>query len=107
MEYKVEITGEAEQDILDLYHYIARHDSVQSADHVFNRLEELCLSLAEHPRRGHVPPELDSIGIKEYSEVHFKPYRVIYQIIRKTVYVHCVVDGRRDMRTFLDRRIFR
>jgi toxin ParE1/3/4 len=66
MKYKVDINDEAEQDILDLYHYIARHDSVQNADHVFNRLEELRLSLAEHPRRGHIPLELDSIGIKEY-----------------------------------------
>jgi toxin ParE1/3/4 len=107
MKYKVEITGEAEQDILDLHHYIARHDSVQNADHVFNRLEELCLSLSEQPHRGHVPPELGSIGIKEYLEVHFKPYRVIFQITGKTVYIHCVVDGRRDMRTFLERRIFR
>ncbi len=107
MKHRVEITESAEQDILDIYRYIAHHDSVRNAEHVFDRLEALCLSLAELPDRGHVPPELDYLGIKEYLEVHFKPYRVIYRITGKTVYILCIVDGRRDMRSFLQRRIIR
>ncbi|MCW8956863.1 MAG: type II toxin-antitoxin system RelE/ParE family toxin [Gammaproteobacteria bacterium] len=107
MKYKIEITDVAEQDILEIYYYIAQYDSDKNAEYVFNQIEALCLSLSEQPSRGHVPPELDTVGVKEYLEIHFKPYRIIYQIQGKTVYIHCVVDGRRDMRSFLERRLIR
>ena len=105
--FKVEIVDEAEQDILDIYHYIAHHDSAEKAEYVLTEIETRCLSLSELPARGHLPPELEYIGVKEYLEIHFKPYRVIYQITGKTITILCVVDGRRDMRSFLERRLIR
>ena len=107
MKHLVEISENAERDILDTYRYIAGHDSVDNAEHVFDRLETLCLSLADLPDRGHILPELDRLGITEYLEIHFKPYRVIYRIDNKVIYILCVVDGRRDMRSFLQRRVLR
>lgn len=107
MKYSVEIINVAEQDILDIFFYIARNDSVESAEYVLNELETLCFSLSDLPVRGHVPPELENLGIKDYLEIHFKPYRIIYQIIEKSVYIHCVVDGRRDIRSFLEYRLIR
>jgi toxin ParE1/3/4 len=43
----------------------------------------------------------------EFREIHFKPYRIIYQIIDKRVFVHCVLDGRRDLQELLERRMLR
>jgi toxin ParE1/3/4 len=105
--YKVRITEDAEQDLIDLFDYIARRDSVENAYHVLDELEELILSLDENPQRGHNPPELDVRGIKDYKEVHFKPYRVIYEIIGTIVVVLGCFDGRRDMQSLLERRLLR
>lgn len=105
--YRVRIIEEAEQDLIDIYTYAAVNDSVEKADHVLDQLESLCPSLAELPERGHVPPELDRIGVTPYREVHFKPYRVIYQTTGREVDIHCVLDGRRDMQTLLERRLLR
>lgn len=105
--YRVRIVEDAEQDLIELYTYVATHDSVDKADHLLDALQELCLGLDAHPTRGHVPPELERIGLTEYREVHYKPYRIIYQIVGRDVYVHCVLDGRRDMQTLLERRLFR
>jgi toxin ParE1/3/4 len=107
MKYKIRITEEAEQDILDIYYYVASSDSEESAITLIDHLEEKCISLAELPNRGHAPPELKDIAVKDYQEVHFKPYRIIYQIIDKTIYIHCIVDGRRDMQSLLEHRIIR
>ena len=107
MKYKVRITEEAEQDILDIYYYVTHTDSDENAINLIEHLEKKCISLAELPSRGHVPPELKDIAVKDYLEIHFKPYRIIYQIIDKTVYVHCVVDGRRDMQSLLEHRMIR
>lgn len=45
------------------------------------------------------------LGIREYREVFFKPYRIIYRVIGTNVYVLLIADGRRDMRTLLQRRL--
>jgi len=105
--YRVRIIEDAEQDLIEIYTYVATNDSVEKADYLLDRLETLCLSLDEPAARGHVPPELDRIGTSAYREVHFKPYRVIYQIIGRNVYIHCVLDGRRDMQALLERRLLR
>lgn len=105
--FKIRITASAEDDLVDLFFYIAKHDCEKNALHVIDQLEKLILSLDENPQRGHIPPELDQKGIKDYKEVHFKPYRVIYEIIGSDVAILCCVDGRRDMQSLLERRLFR
>ena len=105
--YQVILTSEAERDIVDIYDYIAKKDTLQNAEYVLDNLESLILSLEEAPERGHYPPELSIQGIKEFKEVIFKPYRAIYEIIRSKVIVHLCVDGRRDMKTLLERRLIR
>ena len=105
--HQVRITFEAEKDILDIYDYIAKKDTLQNAEYVLDNLESLILSLEESPERGHYPPELSIQGIKEFKEIIFKPYRAIYEIIGSKVIVHLCVDGRRDMKTLLERRLIR
>ena len=105
--YRVRLVEDAEHDLIDIYHYVAFHDSPENAAHILDQLESLCLALSSLPHRGHIPPELDRIGVTDYHEVHFKPYRVIYQTIGQDVLVHCVLDGRRDVPSLLERRILR
>ncbi|HEB55678.1 MAG TPA: type II toxin-antitoxin system RelE/ParE family toxin [Gammaproteobacteria bacterium] len=105
--HRVRLTEEAEQDLIDIYRYIAFHDSVENADYVLDQLESLCSRLNELPERGHVPPELDRIGVTNYREVIFKPYRIVYEVIRQDIFIHCILDGRRDILTLLERRLIR
>jgi toxin ParE1/3/4 len=67
----------------------------------------LIFSLDHQPERGHYPPELDKHGVKDYTEVHFKPYRIIYEILGKNVMILACFDGRRDMQSLLERRLLR
>jgi len=105
--HRVRVSEEAEQDLIDIYRYVAVHDSVEKAAYVLEQLEPLYSSLAELPMRSHIPPELDRIGVTNYREVHFKPYRVIYEVIGQDVFVHCIQNERRDMQSLLERRLVR
>lgn len=105
--YRVHVLAEAEEDLFEIYRYIATNDAPARADYVLDQLEELCAKLASLPRRGHAPPELERIGVSDFREVHFKPYRVIYQIISRDVYVHAVLDGRRNLQALLELRLLR
>jgi toxin ParE1/3/4 len=105
MGYKVLLTQGAEHDIEAIYDYIAENDTQANADYVLDKLLEVANSLAACPERGSYPKELLALGIREYRQVFFKPYRFIYRIIGKQVMVYLIADGRRDMQTLLMRRM--
>ena len=107
MKYKVYIITEAEDDLLEIFQYVANHDSPAKADKLLLKLEDACLSMADLPNRGHVPPELERVAVLDYFEIHYKPYRIIYQISSNKVYIHCVLDGRRDLQELLRIRLLR
>jgi len=107
MSFRVLLTEDAAQDLEDLYSYIANHDSPGKADLVLDRLENTFSSLSDLPKRGVYPKELLALGVREYREIYFKPYRIIYRITADIVYIYLIVDGRRDMQTLLQKRLLR
>jgi toxin ParE1/3/4 len=105
MPFAVLLTNDAARDLETLYDYIALHDAPQKADYVLEQIEKAFSSLSEFPERGGYPKELAALGILEFREIFFKPYRIIYRIMDKDIYVLLIVDGRRDMQTLLQRRL--
>lgn len=103
--FKVLLTEGAEQDLESLHDYMAEHDSLLSAGRVLDQLIAVAQSLSRFPERGSYPRELLALGIKEYRQTFFKPYRVIYRIEDRRVIVYLIVDGRRDMQSLLSRRL--
>ena len=107
MTYRVRLLDDAARDLEEIVDYVASHDSAEKALRLLDLLEEKCESLSTHANRGHVPPELRKVGVSEYREIHFKPHRIIYRVEKREVYVYAVVDGRRDLRDLLQRRLLR
>lgn len=103
--YRVLLTAGAEQDLEAIYDYIAEFDCLASADHVLDELMTVVSSLSKFPERGSYPNELTALGIKEYRQTAFKPYRVIYRVAGDQVIVYLIADGRRDMQSVLARRL--
>ena len=95
--YRVRIVREAEEDLAELVKYIANQDSVDRADYVLKRLRDVYELLEQHPARGHFLSELLALGIKSYREVHFKPYRIIYEIIGRDVFIMLIMDAQRSV----------
>jgi toxin ParE1/3/4 len=105
MPFAVFLSNDAASDLDELYDYIALHDAPQKANYVLEQIERAFSKLSEFPERGAYPKELMVLGIREYREILFKPYRIIYRVINKNVYVLLIADGRRDMQTLLQRRL--
>jgi toxin ParE1/3/4 len=105
MQYEVLLTNDAARDLEELYDYVTLHNAPQKADHVLAQIEIAFSRLSQFPEQGSYPKELLALGIREYREVFFKPYRIIYRVMNKNVYVFLIVDGRRDMQTLLQRRL--
>lgn len=105
MSFQIFLTDSAAKDLEELYDYIASHDAPGKADYVLDQIEKAFSSLCENPKRGGYPKELLAIGLREYREIFFNPYRIIYRIVTENVYVMVIADGRRDMQTLLQQRL--
>lgn len=105
MQFEVRLTAGAERDLESLYDYIAEFDSKASADHVLDKLQKTAEGLATFPERGAYPRELLALGIREYRQAFFKPYRLIYRTNGQQVFIVLIADGRRDMQSLLARRL--
>jgi toxin ParE1/3/4 len=107
MKHAVVILPEAKEDIVDIYLYCAEHDSIARANTLLDGLEEKCDSLCSNPERGHSVPELKRVYVESFREIHFQLFRIIYQVSNEKVYVHAILDGRRELQELLERRIIR
>lgn len=105
MPFAVFLTHDAARDLDELYGCIAVHDAPQKADYVLEQIEKAFSRLSQFPERGAYPKELLALGIREYREIFFKPYRIIYRVMGENVYVLLICDGRRDMQSLLQRRL--
>ncbi len=105
MRYEVLLTQGAEQDLEAIHDYITEFDSPASADRALDKLLDVVESLATFPERGSHPKELLMLGIREYRQTFFKPYRVIYRVFGLRVFIYVIADGRRDVQSLLARRL--
>ena len=105
IKFEVLLTEGAEQDLEAIHDYISEFDCVPNANYVLDELMDVVESLSRFPDRGSYPKELVSLGIKEYRQAFFKPYRVIYRVTGSQVIIYLIADGRRDMQTVLTRRL--
>jgi len=105
--FEVRILQTAEQDLYDIINWIAQNDSPEKAHRLLDKLIKSYQSLKDLPLRGHKLPELKQISTLDYLEIHQGPYRIIYQVQIQTVYIHAVLDGRRELADLLESRLLR
>ena len=105
MRFEVLLTEDVSRDLEDIYTYVAEHDAPGKAADLLDHIEGVIESLSTHPERGSHPKEISAIGIRDYRQRFYKPYRIIYRVIGKQVYIYLIADGRRDFQTLLARRL--
>lgn len=105
--YQIKILADAEQDLAEIVEYLKINASPAQTISLLGDLEQTVQSLSQLPLRGHLPPELARININRYNEIHCHSYRIIYEVERKTVLIHAVLDCRRDIQDTLTFRLLR
>lgn len=103
--YHVFWTLTAQQDLKKIVEYIAADSEIQ-ARKIFLDIKQKAGSLRQMPLQGRIVPELRYYNILTYRELINSPWRIIYKIEEKKVWVLAVFDGRRNMEdVLLDRFI--
>ena len=102
--YKVYWANVAEEDLKSIILYIAE-DSPTNARKIFEKIKERASSLNHLPERGRTVPELQDQGISLYRELIIAPWRIIYRISGKKVYILSVLDSRQNVEDILLKRL--
>ena len=105
MRFAVEFTTGARQDLLKIYRFIKTAGRPEPARRSYKNISDACASLSQNPERGHVPSELEGLANLSCRQIVIKNYRIIYQIFGKTVIIHGIIDGRRDIRETMRQRV--
>jgi toxin ParE1/3/4 len=103
--FEVRMTADAVRDLEEIVDWIARHDGPDRAQHVLDGIQAAVEALKRFPARGPHPAELVALGIREYRETFFKPYRIVCHVDGARVFISLIADGRRDMQSLLARRL--
>ncbi|MDL2216357.1 type II toxin-antitoxin system RelE/ParE family toxin [Desulfovibrio sp. OttesenSCG-928-M14] len=107
--WKVEMLPEADKDVAGIIRFIYRREGSGMAREILKRFRKAKDQLRTLPERGRIVPELRRINILTFRELQIPPYRMMYQISEpeNTVFIHIVVDGRRDLAELLQARLLK
>jgi plasmid stabilization system protein ParE len=104
---KVVILESAQADLLELRSYIVKYFSVTTWQATYAKLKLAIRNLARFPQLGGIPDELETLNLTQYRQILSGMNRVIYEVRQDTVYVHLIVDTRRDLKEVLMQRLLR
>lgn len=105
--YRVALTAGAETDLDGICAHIEHERGPGAVDEWLDRFDRAIGSLETFPERGPVPPELAAIGIREFRQKPFKPYRIVYRVVDRNVFILLVAHARRDFQSLLQERLLR
>ena len=102
---KTVILTSAKTDLQQLRGYILKNFSEDVWQSTYEKLKESIRNLTAFPYLGAIPQELGDIHIHQYRQVICGMNRIIYEVRGDTLYVHVIVDTRRDLSALLMRRL--
>ncbi len=91
MAYKIIWSPDSLADIERIADFISR-DSLFYAESTVFKIFEATQNLEAYPKSGRVVPELNQDNIRE---VFVFQYRIIYEIVDKSIYILTVIHGKR------------
>ena len=104
--FRVIWTETATRDLENIVAYIAL-DSREKARKLLEGIRSKVATLRKNPMRGRVVLELFDFGFKAWRELILSPYRIIYRVEGRRVFIQSVLDGRRDVEAILMERLLR
>lgn len=104
---KYRILPTARIGIDELRSYVVRTFGWETWRQTSAQLQETITHIRQFPASGHTPAELEGFFEDGFRQALSGKNRIIYQVRDDTVFVHLVVDARRDLPSLLQRIVLR
>ena len=88
----VQLTDQAQEDLIGIWSYIA-DDNSDAADRLLDEIDEICNTLAEAPRAGRLREDLSP----DLRSLHVGNYVILYRPHGDSIIVIRVLHGARDL----------
>lgn len=98
--YKVYWTQAARSDLESIVSFIIQNNS-DTAFSIYSEIRQKAEMLRLFPGKGRNIPELKQAGLKNYREVIYKVWRIIYRVQDNEIFITAVFDGRRNFEDIL------
>ena len=102
--YKIIWPNVAENDLKNIIEYISVN-SPQNALKILKKIKQKATNLYTLPERGRIVPELQDQGVLQYRELVIPPWRLLYRIGERKVFVLSVIDSRQNVEDILLKRL--
>jgi toxin ParE1/3/4 len=90
---RVLFTARAREDLLDIWLYVAKHNSEAVADRITDRITQSCRVLKDHPQLGRARPEIHL----EARSIVIERWLALYRATEYSVQIVRMLDGGRDL----------
>ena len=107
MSHKIIILASAEYDLKELRYYMIKNFSIKTWQNTYNKIKEAIRNLKTFPFPYSIPEELEKLHLKQYRQVISGMNRIIYEVRQDIIYIHIIVDSRKNFKTLLEKRFLR
>ena len=97
--YTVRWLSVAAQDFQDIVLFVAA-DNISAANMLAHRIERYLQRLVRHPYLGRIPND-HRLAAMAYRVLAIEDYLAFYKVKGKTVLVHRIIHGARDLKNLL------
>jgi plasmid stabilization system protein ParE len=104
MTRKVVRSAAAAEDMLSIADDLISDLGIEAALAADERIDDAIESLATLSHRGRGVPELRARGVTTYRELITMPFRIIYRVEPREIWIVAVLDHRRDLDQLLVQR---
>jgi toxin ParE1/3/4 len=104
---KYRILPTARIGIDELRSYIVRAFGWETWRQTSAQIQETITQIRQFPASGHEPVELAGFADDKFRQILSGKNRIIYQVRGNILYIHLVVDTRRDLQALLQRIVLR
>lgn len=107
MPYSIVILESAEQDLQEIKRYVIQRFSSKAWKKTSTQLKATLKQLQQFPYSGNIPQEIALFELHQFQQVICDMNRIVYEIEQDKIFIHMIVDVRRDMKSLLMKRLIR
>ena len=104
---RVVLLESAQADLLALRGYVVKNFSVTTWHGTYGKIKTSIRNLTAFPFLGGVPDELETLNLTQYRQILSGMNRIIYEVRQDVIYIHLIIDARRDLKDVLMQRLLR
>ncbi len=90
---RVTFTARAREDLIEIWLYVAAHNSEVVADRVYDSIEQSCRLLKDHPQLGRARPEIQP----EARSLVIERWLALYRVTEDGAQIVRILDAVRDL----------